>query len=249
MKTFKPLILIILFFSITYQAQANLALSKYRLYFDSSNRTDSLQIRNSGAVAFDYQVKLGLTAMTEEGTVYNIDEDPLSAIDMLRYSPKRGTLEAGERQAIRFALRKPAGLADGEYRATLKITSTPKSDGVSSASRNTLSYGLPIIVRHGKVTASTELLDPQLVMRSDIPHVEFWQTRQGNRSLFGNFIVSDVQGNELGIYKNSSIYLPLSRRKISIGLNKKVEGKVLIEYKEIAGFGGDQTAKTEVELK
>jgi fimbrial chaperone protein len=248
--TLKPLTFFILLFSVAFQAQANLALSKYRLYFDNNNRADSLQLRNAGSATLDYEVELGLVAMTEEGTLHTVEEDPLSAIDLVRYSPRRGTIEAGGRQALRFALRKPAGLADGEYRAVLLISSTTQTSKNTNVSLNpTLTYSIPIIVRHGRVEASTELLEPRLVMRSDIPHIEFWQSRQGNRSLYGNFIVSDEQGNELGILSNSAVYLPLNRRKITIGLNKMVKGKVLIEYKEIAKFGGNLAAKAMIELK
>ena len=248
--TFKTLTFFILFLSVAFQAQATLSVSKYRLYFDKDNRTDSLQIRNTGSVLMDYSVELSLVAMTEDGTLYKVEEDPLSAIPLLRYSPRRGTVEAGGRQALRFALRKPAGLADGEYRALLTISSTADTKSTATVSLNTtLNYNIPIIVRHGRVEATTELLEPRLVMRSDIPHLEFWQSRQGNRSLYGNFIVSDEQGNELGALNNSAVYLPLKRRKVSIELNKRVKGKVSVEYEEIAQFGGELTATTEIELK
>jgi len=248
--SFKALILVILFVTFTQQAEANLALSKFRLYFDQNNRTDSLQLRNPSSTAINYKLTLGLMAMTEEGTLHKVEEDPQSAIALLRYSPKRGTIEAGGNQALRFALRKPAGLADGEYRAHLTISSTAKTaDSVNVNLNPTLSYSIPIIVRHGRVEATTELLEPNLVMRSGIPHIEFWQTRQGNRSIFGNFIISDEQGNELGLLNNSAVYQPLEKRKVTIGLNDMVKGKVLIEFKEIAAFGGELSATTEIELK
>jgi P pilus assembly chaperone PapD len=247
--TLKSLVFLILFLSFSSQVQANLALSKYRLYFDNNNRADSLQLRNAGAVALSYKVDLGLVAMTEEGTLRKIEEDPFSAIGLLRYSPKRGRIEAGGRQALRFSLRKPAGLKDGEYRAVLLISGSPESESDNSLSiRPTLSYSVPIIARHGRLEAATELLEPRLVMRSDTPHIELWQSLEGNRSLFGNFIVSDDKGNELGVLNNSAVYLPLKRRKVNIALNKMVKGKVIIEYKEIAKFGGDLAAKTEIEL-
>jgi P pilus assembly chaperone PapD len=250
LKNFFFFILFIFLLNFTNQAQANLALSKYRLFFDNSNRSDSLQLRNTGSGALTFSVSLGLVAMTEEGTLHQIEDDPYSAIGLLRYSPKRGRIEAGGRQALRFSLRKPADLEDGEYRAVLLISSAPEADGSGSLSiRPSLSYSVPIIARHGRLEAKTELLEPRLIMRSGVPHVEFWQTLEGNRSLFGNFIVSDNKGNELGVLNNSAVYLPLKRRKVNIPLNDMVKGKVVIDYKEIAKFGGNLAAKTEIELK
>jgi P pilus assembly chaperone PapD len=246
----KSLVFSILFLSFSGQVQANLALSKYRLYFDNNNRADSLQLRNAGSTALTYKVDLGLVAMTEEGTLRKIEEDPLSAIGLLRYSPKRGRIESGGRQALRFSLRKPAGLEDGEYRAVLLISGAPEAAPDKSLSiRPSLSYSVPIIVRHGRLEATTELHEPRLVMRSGAPNIEFWQSLEGNRSLFGNFIVSDDKGNELGVLNNSAVYLPLKRRKVNIALNKMAKGKVVIEYMEIAKFGGNLAAKTEIELK
>lgn len=247
---FKIISVFIICIFLSNSVQANIALSKFRLYFDDSIRSDSLQLRNTGAVALTYEVELGLVAMTEEGTLRKVEKDPYSAIGLLRYSPKRGRIEAGERQALRFVLRKPAGLENGEYRAVLLITNTPLTDNKGTLSlRPKLTYNIPIIVRHGRLEASTELLEPKLVMSGDTPNIELWQSRIGNRSLFGNFIVRDTDGNELGVLNNSAVYQPLNRRKVLIALNKMVKGKVLIEYTEIAKFGGKLEAKTEIELR
>jgi hypothetical protein len=241
--------LCLLVVAITGNVQANIALSKYRLYFDNNTRSDALQLRNTGSETVSFSIELGLVAMTEDGILRKVDEDEFSAIGMLRYSPKRGTIEAGERQALRFALRKPASLPDGEYRAVLQITSTIENGANGGVSiRPKLSYSVPIIVRHGQLNASTDLLNPRLVMVGGTPNIEFWQSLEGNRSLFGNFIVTDSQGNEIGILKNSAVYQPLKRRKVLISLNKPTKGKVNIDYQEIAKYGGDLSAHTEIEL-
>ncbi len=234
---------------VTFAAQANVSLSKFRLYFDNNNRNDALQLRNKGSKPVRYSVELGLVAMTEEGALHPVDSDPFSAIGLLRYSPKRGVIQPGDRQALRFSLRKPAGLKDGEYRAVLKVTSSEIADaGSTVALQSKLAYNLPIIVRHGRLNAETSLQEAKLVRVGNVAHVEFWQTLDGNRSLFGNFILEDEDGNEVGVLNNSAVYQPLDRKKVIIPLQSEVQGNVTIKFKEIAKYGGDLAAETNITL-
>jgi len=221
-------------------AHANVALSKFRIFFDSKSRSDSLQLRNTGATDLRYSAELSLTTMTEDGIVYAVTEDTLSATKLIRYSPKRGMIKPGGRQALRFALRKPAGLEDGEYRATLRLVTelVPTTTGnVNLASK--LAYNIPIIVRHGEIVAEASLQNPSTIIYNDKPHVQVWLTRTGNRSLFGNFIVEDKNGNELGVLNNVATYRPLEQRKILIPLHTVVKGDVVIRFTEQEKFGGD----------
>lgn len=235
--------------TLTGQASANVALSKYRLYFDNTTRSDALQLRNTGATGLEFTAELSLVAMTEEGTLRKVEEDPLSAIKLLRFSPKRGTIAPGNRQALRFAVRKPANLAPGEYRAVLNLTSSFNAGNKGNVNLNTkLAYNVPVILRHGRTEAVTELLEPKLVMAESVPHIELWQSLVGNRSLFGNFIVTDEQGNELGVLNSVAVYQPLTRRKVLIPLAQQSSGRITIQYNEIAKFGGNLEAKTVIQL-
>ncbi|BFT31170.1 hypothetical protein D210916BOD24_23460 [Alteromonas sp. D210916BOD_24] len=230
----------IFLFIICSPASANVALSKFRIFFDAHDRSNSLQLRNTGAVDVKYTAEIALNAMTEDGAVYAISEDPFDASAFLRFSPKRGVIQPGERQAIRFALRKPAGLADGEYRAVIRLTTelAPTTGGnVNLASK--LAYNVPIIVRHGELVAESTLESPTTVIHNGMPAIQVWQTRHGNRSLYGNFIVQTLDGEELGVLNNVAAYRPLERRKVLIPLQKVVKGPVTINYIEDEKFGGN----------
>jgi fimbrial chaperone protein len=241
------LLLTSIFFS--FNLQANIALSKYRLYFDSSNKADALQVRNSGSQPLQFSAELTLMDMTEEGSLYKVESSPFSAIPLIKYSPKRGVINPGESQALRFLVRKPANLAAGEYRAVLRLGSAMIARETGSPIVGAkLYYSLPIIVRHGRLEASTELLQPQLVMVDNVPNIQFWQGLEGNRSLFGDFTITDGENNEVGVLKNVAVYQPLKRRKITIHLNQQVKGKIKINYKESAQFGGTEQATTEFQL-
>ncbi|GAA0854840.1 hypothetical protein [Aliiglaciecola litoralis] len=244
---FKILLSIVFFSTLSLPVSANLSLSKFRLYFDNSNRNDALQLRNKGDRAISYAVELGLVSMTEEGTLHVVEEDPYSAIGLLRYSPKRGTIEPGERQALRFSVRKPAGLKDGEYRAVLKVTSAPLMEqSTKVAMQSKLAYSLPIIIRHGRLSASTKLTEAKLVTVGDTASIEVWQLLEGNRSVFGNFIVEDDNGNEVGVLNSSAVYQPLTRRRVIIPLSQNVSGKITVKFSEVALYGGTEKAQTTV---
>lgn len=219
---------------------ANVALSKFRIFFDSQSRTDSLQLRNTGSSDLKYSAELILNAMTEDGTIYSVSEDSLSAQKFIRFSPKRGTIKPGERQALRFSLRKPANLENGEYRAVLRlVTELAPTEGGNVNLASKLAYNVPIIVRHGEVSVVSRLETPTTVMHNGQPHIQVWQTRSGNRSVFGNFIVETLEGEELGVINNVAVYRPLERRKVLIPLTKTVKGPVIIRYTENKKFGGD----------
>jgi fimbrial chaperone protein len=237
-----------LFFSNV--ANADVSLSKFRIYFDSKSRSDSIQIRNTSSTPMSYRAELSINAMTEEGLVYAVTEDPLTASTFIRYSPKRGNILPGERQALRFALRKPAGLADGEYRANLRLVTeiAPGTNGnVNLASK--LAYNIPIIVRHGRITAEASMVNPSTIIYNGKPHVQVWLKRSGNRSLFGNFIIEDAQGEEIGVLNNVAVYRPLERRKVLIPLQNAKKGPVVIRFTEIDKFGGDIALSIEHVIK
>ncbi|MEW9799055.1 fimbrial biogenesis chaperone [Alteromonas sp. CYL-A6] len=242
--------LLVVLMLLPFMASANITLSKYRIYFDANDRAEALQLRNTGATDAQFSAELVLSAMTEEGKVYTVFEDEFDASPLLRYSPKRGTIGPGQRQALRFALRKPAGLPEGEYRAVLKLTSSLATPGNGSINLNSkLAYSIPVIVRHGRLSATTTLTQPQTIMVNDNPHIQLWQTREGNRSLYGNFMVTDEDGNEVGVVNGIATYLPLQKRKVLIPLKPGFRGPVTITFTENENYGGDAAATLDYVVK
>ncbi|MFC3121419.1 hypothetical protein [Agaribacter flavus] len=231
-------------------ASANLAMSKNRLVFDSNQRSDALQLRNTGSVPMSFSTDLLLVEMNQFGAVKKVDTLANSAIGMVRFSPKRGSLQPGEKQVIRFSIRRPRDLVDGEYRAVFSMKSSPDLRAAGSISlKPTMSYNMPLIVRHGEVHAKTSLQRPRLVNVGDTPHVEFWQTLDGNRSLFGNFIITDNTDKEVGVLNGVAVYTSLAERRIRIPLNiNSAASKINIEYQEVAEFGGNLRSAIDLTL-
>ncbi|GLR71291.1 fimbrial biogenesis chaperone [Agaribacter marinus] len=239
-KNFSAVITLLLILNV-HSAFANLAMSKNRLVFDSKQRSEALQLRNTGSVPMTYSTQMRLVEMDEHGNIKKVDNTDNSAIKLIRFSPKRGTLQPGGKQVIRFSVRRPSHLKDGEYRAVFSMKSSPDLRAAGSVSlKPTMSYNFPIIVRHGDVHAQTSLQRPRLVNINNTPHVEFWQTLDGNRSLYGNFIIRDNKDQEVGILNGVAVYTSVSERRIRIPLNiDDSASKINIEYQEVAKYGGN----------
>lgn len=250
MKKLLVTIITIFTLGISQQAVANITLSKNRLFFDQNQRADALQLRNTGGNRMNFTASLRLVEMTEQGTLRTVKELDKSALKLVRFSPKRGTVEPGGKQVIRFSVRRPRSLEAGEYRAVLNVETSMALDRPEAVTLNTrLAYNMPIIVRQGETVAATELSKPRLVTVGNTPHIELWQTLDGNRSLFGNFIVTDKDNNEVGILNGIAVYPPLTQRKVLIPLDSDVQsGTVNIQYQEVAEYGGDLSAATSLQL-
>ncbi|MBB1387625.1 hypothetical protein H5119_19215 [Pseudoalteromonas sp. SG45-5] len=223
---------------------ANLSLSEYRLYFDGRTKNNSLMIRNTSDKNLDFKLSLTHKDMTEEGSL--IDATPKqvegrSAAGMLRFSPRRGSIAPKDMQAIRMTVRKKAELPAGEYRAVLKIVASeaPDPNAVGITIRPKISYSVPVIVRHGQLEADSQLINPQLISQNGRPTIMFWQTLTGNRSLYGNFELTDSNNLPVGEVTNVAVYTPLSRRKVYISLQQPVVGPLTLKYTENPQYGGN----------
>lgn len=242
--------LIIVLACISANSFANITLSKNRLFFAENQRSDAVQLRNTSGNAMQFKTELHLVEMDENGTIVKVEDIDNSAISMLKFSPKRGVVESGGKQVIRFSVRRPRDLASGEYRAVLSITTSIATDRPEAVTLNSrLAYNMPVIVRHGNTNAITQLVKPRVVYFNDAPQLELWQTLEGNRSLFGNFIVTNKDGDEVGLLNGVAVYTPLNQRKILIPLhNISNSDELSVQYQEVVAFGGDASAQTLVKL-
>jgi P pilus assembly chaperone PapD len=240
---FPTLIFFTLLF-ISHFAHANLALSEYRLYFDGRTKNNSLMIRNTSEKSLDFKLTLTNKDMTEEGNLVEVPETEVvgrSANQLLRFSPRRGVIKPREVQAIRMMVRKKADLAHGEYRAVLKITASEAQDASSGgvSLRSKIAYSIPVIVRHGQLEVESDLVNPQLITQNGQPTIMFWQTRTGNRSLYGDFKVISSDNTVIGELNNLAVYTPLTRRKVYISLTEDATGPITIQYQENKRYGGN----------
>ncbi len=168
---FRPILLAGLLF-LTQSAWAELMLHPTRLVFDKNQRAAQIELINNGSTPATYRISLVNRRMLENGQFEAADMPAPGeqfADPMLRYSPRQITLQPGGAQTVRVMLRKPAELAEGEYRSHLQFELLPEVEGANSIESraggkdigvvlNTLvGASVPVIVRQGATNATVRL--------------------------------------------------------------------------------------------
>lgn len=235
-------------------AMADLMLYPTRIEMEKNQRSAQVQLINRGQAPETYRINVVNRRMTETGQIVAADTaepNERFANDMLRYSPRQVTLKAGESQTVRISLRKPAGLANGEYRSHLQFDRQPDVEGSSDieqamnpeqgqiAIRLTALIGasIPVIVRHGDISANVTLdtlsMEPGAKVEGQAdskPLLAFHMNRGGNRSVYGNLLATytppDGEPVDLGKVNGVAVYVPNALRTAKLPLNLP-EGLVL----------------------
>ena len=172
-----------------------------RLVFEKNQRAAQIELINNGATPATYRIALVNRRMSESGQFEAIETPAPGeqfADAMLRYSPRQITLQPGTAQTVRVMLRKPAELADGEYRSHLQFELLPDVDGSTSIENqagakdigvvlNTLvGASVPVIVRHGVTNATVRLSGLAVTRDGKQPMLSLQFEREGNSSVYGD---------------------------------------------------------------
>lgn len=227
-----------------------------RVVLASQNSTE-LTLVNKGSEAGSYRILLRNIRTDENGKFEHADKaegNELFADDLIRFSPRRVTVEAGAFQKVRVMVRKPKDLKEGEYRTHLVFQSLPKQDGNSLDENGDLSVSvdpivevsIPVIVRHGKLATTLSIQTP--VLEEDA--IAFTLNREGSRSTYGDvevFINNGSQkGERVGYVRGLSVYYPNDKRKVKVPLqlpasSDNAKGNLLIRFTEDPTYGGEHT--------
>ena len=228
-------------------APGGLMLTPTRVVFEGKARSTTINLINQSTRETTYRISFKNMTLNDEGKYEDIKE-PIKgekfADNMIRYSPRQVTLKPKEVQNVRLLLRKPAGLEEGEYRSHLLFSGVPPKDfghDIESQPTDKIEiklipvYGIsiPVIVRHGEVTAEASISDVKL--EDDI--LKFQIGRTGNSSIYGDLEVIHQIGDKshiLAHQKGVGIFTPYPARTMQIPIkNKEIdldEGQIIIKY-------------------
>lgn len=195
------LLISVLALSVSCPAQAELMLYPTRVVIDGRQRGAQVEIVNRGNKAETYRIKIVNRKMTDTGEIViadNAEAKDHFADGMLVYTPRQVTLKPGASQTVRIAARRPAGLADGEYRSHLQFDrmadasdienlDKPEQGAVAIVLQALVGASIPVIVRQGETRAVVTLEELKLIRGGGQtpPRLGFVFRRQGNRSVFG----------------------------------------------------------------
>jgi P pilus assembly chaperone PapD len=233
------------------EAPGGVSVIPNRVVLEGRERAAEVMLKNSGSSRASFRVSMVEKDMTEEGRLADRTrrEGEITAADLVRFTPRQVDLDPGETQIVRLQLRKPENLPDGEYRSHLLLQGIPparKAEPIEGDNADrTVSFGItqvlgisiPIIVRHGSLTAEVTLShgDPvfyQPKYENSAPVINLWVERKGNRSVIGDMKVtlesggSKPKGTVLWEVKSVGIYTNLTRRKIFLGVPAAAGGQL-----------------------
>jgi hypothetical protein len=255
------------------QARADLMLYPTRLVFEKNQRAAQIELINNGSEPATYRLSLVNRRMSETGEflpVVTPAPGELFAEPMLRFSPRQVTLQPGTSQTVRVMLRKPAELADGEYRSHLqfdKLADTQGSNSVETQADAGAGIGVvltalvgasvPVIVRHGATAASVTLSNLELQGAPGAPVLAMQFARRGNASVYGDLSVTFTpQGGaaqQIGKMAGIAVYAPNATRHAKLPLQPPpalalARGTLAVTYRERADAGGAVLAQANLAL-
>lgn len=253
-------------------AQGDLLVFPKRIVFDDKQKSQSINLSNSGRDTARYTISFVQIRMKEDGSFENItqpDSNQYFADTYLRIFPRKVVLGPGEAQVIKIQLQKTDQMAPGEYRSHLYFRAVlpdvqplgekgiPK-DSTSISVKLVPVFGItiPIIIRKGESTVTVSLSNLSFQKLNDsIPVLKLDFNRSGNSSIYGdirvNLVLSNGRTTKVGEVDGFAVYTPGKRRQCKIELKKGIDyskGKLVVTYISPAEDKGIKLAEAELGL-
>ena len=263
--------------SLVAQELGGLTVTPTRIVFEGRDRSAEVILVNTTSIPMTYRISFKNMRMLENGSYEDIDtprNGELFADKMIRYSPRQVNLEPGVSQTVRLLLRKPANLADGEYRSHLLFQGIPtetagqdienldlKEGELQIRIRTAFAVTIPVIARQGELSATAEITDLSLTTPKDPdePAILFFRiNRSGNRTVSGDLEVtfkSNQGGDEYVVnqVRGIAVLCPSPARIVRLSLGPP-EGVVLqngilhLVYRSRPEEGGKILAEADIQV-
>lgn len=256
-----------MFTSMPTSAESILQVLPTRVMLQGNKKSITVTLINRGDEEGNYRMFFRNIRTNDNGEFSEVEE-PIAgenfADKMVRFSPRRISVPARSKQSIRVLLRKPQGLAEGEYRSHLVFRKLPSQNSIldQSDEQNTVGFSLrpivevtiPVIVRHGTLSASMSLANVEIKQNNELEaELQLTINRTGDRSLYGDLNVwlvkSDGNKRNIGMARGIAVYTPNDKRIFNLPLDLQDQslssGKLLLEFNEDPAYGGNLRADLE----
>jgi P pilus assembly chaperone PapD len=255
-------------FSVPTQAAGDLLVAPTRIVLDGRRGAEVI-LNNIGSEEATYRISLELRRMGDNGRLEDILPEAASdkektALEIIRFAPRRVTLPPNQPQSIRVGLQGTEALPDGEYRAHMLFRAIPKTPDATAEVEpgNGLKinlipvYGvtIPVIIRKGELKATAAIANASIARDNEGQTLQFDLSRQGDKSVFGEVHVTRPGVAEpLLVAKGIAVYPEIGSRQVSLPLDgisaAKMPGEVLISYYEAPEAGGGLIAQLRTVLR
>ena len=231
----------LLLFTAPARAQGDLMVMPKRIVFDGSQRSQEINLANTGSDTATYAISFIQYKMTEDGNFEEVtepEEGQRFATDFLRYYPRRVSLAPNEAQTVRVQLTRTGNLESGEYRShvyfraveeqtALGLEDQEETDGISIQIKTVFGISIPVIIRHGESTTTLQIENLTLDLEKEIPQLSLTLKRQGNMSVYGDMEVVHIpkkgESTLVGLVKGISVYTPNDKRYFTLPLSNASE--------------------------
>ena len=212
-------------------AQARVDLVPRIIVMEDRDRAAEITVLNLSNTVRDMEVDIIDYRQLEPNGNYQSLTAPLNPLfdhkEVVRFSPRTFTLGPNGKQKVRISLRKPADLADGEYRFHARALSYPHDPrAVDDENRMRVQVGvnvgiaIPVIVRNGTLSVDSQLSEFELLTPSQAnmtkPVLKFKAARNGDASTLGQITVGWAKdGNnyeQIGIITNFNVFTEINER-------------------------------------
>jgi hypothetical protein len=264
------------FISLCYKplAQGDLLLYPKRIVFEGSQKSQTLNLANSGRDTVRYIISVVQNRMKEDGafeTITQPDSGQNFADKYFRFFPRSVVLGPNEAQTVKIQLVNTGQLASGEYRSHIYFRSEADKKPLGEEKKDTstaaisvnlvavFGISIPVIIRVGTPNTILHLSDPMIKWDKDTkPGLQVVFNREGNMSAYGDVMVEHISedgtSTQVAMVKGMAVYTPNAKRRVNIALaNDKTvnyhKGKLHITYTALAnGKTGNLLAETELAL-
>jgi hypothetical protein len=209
------------------QAQnIGLLLAPTQVIFAPNQTVQTLTATNRAGKPVVQKVYLSEEVMGPNGSVSTLKEGefPYSVRRLVRFSPDTIELAPGESQVIRVMVRRPANLEAGDYHSHLILeeqppakvltdSSTTPFEGTNKAGfavQTLLTLGVPIIVQHGAISSSLDLIGlkpwPRTLPNGNPAPFEVQLKRSGNATGVGFLTLQTPKAEDIMVRRRVSVY-------------------------------------------
>lgn len=226
-----PLLAMFGFFVVVMTAKSYASfISPTKVFINDGQTSTSISITNNSDETAVYTLEWERRVRSEDGKQVQLlkEEETYQgyqpADPYLIFSPKKVVVQPDETQRVRILARRPAGMAPGEYRSHLKIT----SDDVQPIQKPEVNKGefggvfvirpsisIPVMLRTGKTLIDIKIADSKIIHQGNLDLIEINMVNNSTRSIYGRSTIKCVTADSQEIKEQSNGFRLYAETKTS----------------------------------
>ena len=241
-------------------ASANLLIHPTRVNLTANERSQTLTIGNTSSVPASYELSWAEKVALPGGGYTSLDgkesEAKNIASEYIRFSPRRVTLQPGERQSVKLLVRRARDLDDGELRSHLRFKAVPLQDNKNTSRADAqsmqvnvvLNFAVPVALQIGDYDSAVTIDNAAIRFNPDTGtgQVTAELSRTGKHSAWGDLEAywTALGQDEVLLAKTAGLNFWSEIATLNTKLSwattnfQPANGKLRVVYKGIGKFAG-----------